>query len=192
MHVRVVTAPQPIVTWEEAKAHLRLSSEAEKALVESYIAAATAWIDGPAGWLGHSLGPQLLQWDGRLTCDRTPLPYGPILEVESIVTDANSQDPVTVDPINYHLHINGNLIVPTGAAWVLAPDLRIRYWTGYAARDPQDATAWIVNVPAPIKQAILLLIGQWFTTRAAVNVGNIVNAMPFAVEALLAPYRTWR
>ena len=44
-------------------------------------------------------------------------------------------------------------------------------------------------VPAAIKQAMLLLIGHWFANREAVNVGNIVTAMPLAVEALIAPYR---
>ena len=43
--------------------------------------------------------------------------------------------------------------------------------------------------PAPIKQAILLLIGQWFDERSAVA-GNL-SPMPNGVEALLANYRSF-
>lgn len=192
MTVTVVTPPDPVVTWEEAASHLRTESDDEKAYVEGLIAAATAWIDGPAGWLGRSIGPQLLQLDGWSSCERVPLPYGPVLEIESISTNALSDAPAPVLAADYRLHTNGSLIIPAGAAWVREPDHRIRYWAGYGKRDPQNEAEWIAEVPAPIKQAILLLVGQWFRTRSAVNVGNIVNEMPFAVEALLSPYRIWR
>jgi uncharacterized phiE125 gp8 family phage protein len=46
-------------------------------------------------------------------------------------------------------------------------------------------------VPAAIKQAILLLIGQWYQTREAINVGNIVTALPNTVESLLTNYRSF-
>ena len=45
------------------------------------------------------------------------------------------------------------------------------------------------SVPAAIKAAILLLIRHWFDNPSAVQVGQPVQAMPFAVDALLAPYR---
>jgi uncharacterized phiE125 gp8 family phage protein len=45
------------------------------------------------------------------------------------------------------------------------------------------------TVPEPIKQAILLLVGAWFENREAVLTGTIVATLPFAVDALLAPYR---
>ena len=42
------------------------------------------------------------------------------------------------------------------------------------------------------RQAVLLLTGQWYRNRMAVNVGNIVNHMPFGVTALIDPYRSLR
>lgn len=42
-----------------------------------------------------------------------------------------------------------------------------------------------------VKAAMLLLIGHWYANREAVNIGNITSAVPFAVEALLQPYRIY-
>lgn len=36
-----------------------------------------------------------------------------------------------------------------------------------------------------VEQAILLLVGHWYTNREAVAVGTIATAMPLAVERLL-------
>lgn len=47
----------------------------------------------------------------------------------------------------------------------------------------------IDTVPASLKHAMLLLIGHWYEHREAVNVGNIGTPFPFAVEALMTPYR---
>jgi len=44
-------------------------------------------------------------------------------------------------------------------------------------------------VPAPVEQAMLLLIGHWFENREAVNVGNIITSFPLGVDRLVAPYR---
>ncbi len=43
--------------------------------------------------------------------------------------------------------------------------------------------------PEAIKQAILLLIRQWFDNPTPVIVGQTVEKMPYAVEALLGPFR---
>ncbi|MTC72297.1 head-tail connector protein [Providencia sp. wls1914] len=42
-----------------------------------------------------------------------------------------------------------------------------------------------------VKNAMLLLIGQWYENREATNIGNITSALPFATEALLQPYRIY-
>ena len=47
----------------------------------------------------------------------------------------------------------------------------------------------VANVPAPIKQAILLLISQMYEHRTPEVTGAVVSPVVFAVDALLAPYR---
>jgi hypothetical protein len=46
-------------------------------------------------------------------------------------------------------------------------------------------------MPAAIKQALKLLIGHWYENRETVITGTISTALPFAAEALLAPYRVY-
>jgi uncharacterized phiE125 gp8 family phage protein len=188
MALVVITPPDPVVSWEEAKVHLRQDSDDEKTYVETLIAAATAWIDGPAGWLGRAIGPQLLEW--RVSCwpdgDRFRMPMEPEIEIASV----KYIDPTGSEqewPFPTPLYFD-DLPAVRGRVG----DIRIRYWAGYGKRDPQDATKWIAEIPAPIIQAILLLVAQWFTNRSAVRIGDAVNQLPFAVEALLGPYKVWR
>ena len=192
MTVVVITPPAPVVTFEEVSKHLADVPAEDKDYVEALTAAATAWIDGPAGWLGRAIGVQMLELDGCFGCERFRLPIGPVIEIDSIVTDAHADDPITVDPSFYSLRSMDTLVVPTGASWVRQSDHRIRYWAGYGRRDPGDATKWINDAPAPIKVAIMMLVAQWYGTRSGVSIGAAPETMPFAVDALLSPYRNWR
>ena len=54
------------------------------------------------------------------------------------------------------------------------------YQAGYASNDA---------VPASLRHAALLLIGHWYENREAVNVGNIVQDVPLAYDALISAYR---
>lgn len=49
-----------------------------------------------------------------------------------------------------------------------------------------------IGAEPSFKAAALLLVGQFFRHRMAINVGNIVNELPFGVPSLLDPYRTIR
>jgi uncharacterized phiE125 gp8 family phage protein len=182
MIVRVITPPEPIVTWAEAQKHLRLDDDEEQAYVEALIAAATGWIDGPGGWLGRAVGRQLLE---LVDCGfgNNALPYPPAIEIESIVYLDGTRTAVTMADTDYRLLINGSLAPAPNLSWPsVASDLeavRVRYHAGYE------------SVPPAIKQAILLLVGHWYANRETVVTGTIVAQMPFAVEALLSTYRVW-
>lgn len=157
MRVVVITPPEPIVSAEEAKRHLRLIEvdgdgnvlpNEEDDYIEALIAAAQQWIDGPGGWLGRCVGVQTLEVSGRPACwpdDR--FPYPPFINV---LADQSG--------------------VPEGC---------VRYRAGYE------------TIPAPIKQALLLLIGQWYSFRSNVAEDGAPAEMPMAVEALLSTYRVW-
>jgi uncharacterized phiE125 gp8 family phage protein len=191
MFVRVITPPAPFLTWEETQPHLRCDDE-EQVYVEGLIAAACAWLDGPDGWLGRAIGVQTLELvDCAFGNDRLPFP--PIVEIESITYLGPDDVNHVLAEADYRLLLNGSISPPINGSWPSVGSsseaVRVVYVAGYAdtGDDPPAST-----VPPAIKQAVLLLIGQWFYNRAAVNVGNIVNQMPFAVEALLGPYRVWR
>lgn len=84
----------------------------------------------------------------------------------------------------------GRVVLKSGETWpavVLreAAGVRVRFTAGYG-----NASA----VPAPIKQAILLLVGSLYENREDVLVAQGVTVMriPFGVQALLMPYRILR
>lgn len=186
MGVLVVTPPEPLVTLEEAKAHLRVTEGDEDALITGYIAAACAWIDGPWGWLGRTIGEQLLEYRSHVFSSFWRLPLGPVLGIEEVFyIDHLGTEQLLADTV-YDLGSEGLTLRP-GQSWPRvrgdANGIRVKYRAGF---DP---------VPTPIKQAVLLLVGQWFRNRMAVSttgVNSNLSEVPNGVKALLGPYRIIR
>ena len=52
-----------------------------------------------------------------------------------------------------------------------------------------DVDTSVDPLPAPVRQAALLLIGHWYENREAVTVGFRGKDLPMGVDRLLAPYR---
>lgn len=46
-------------------------------------------------------------------------------------------------------------------------------------------------LPSPLKQAMLLLIGHFYNSREPAIIGSSVSELPFAIDRLIAPYKTW-
>lgn len=46
-------------------------------------------------------------------------------------------------------------------------------------------------VPPALAEAVLQLAAWWYEQREAVNVGNIVNQVPFNVTEIVSEYREW-
>lgn len=180
MSVVVIQPPEPLVSLEDAKDHLRVTVNDEDDLIAGYVAAASAWIDGPAGWLGRSIGEQTLELRGNVfsACER--LPYGPVISVTEVrYVDALGTDQLLPETI-YRL-VGRGLALRHGASWPSlrgdAEGVRVIYQAGEA------------DVPQQVRQAVLLLVGQWFRNRMSVVVGTISSELPFGVEALLSPLR---
>ncbi|HYH39911.1 MAG TPA: head-tail connector protein [Azospirillum sp.] len=192
----VSAAPAYPVTLAEAKAHLRLDTSDDDALVDALIAAATAHLDGRDGWLGRALVQQT--WDLKL--HRFPgvidVPLPPLQSVTSITYLDSNNVSQTLATSKYQVDGNGQWrarIKPAyGETWPSTYDawnaVTVRFVAGYepGSGSPTD---YAENVPQPIKHALLLLISHWYENRAPVNIGNIVSALPMTVDALLAPYR---
>ena len=66
---------------------------------------------------------------------------------------------------------------------VLAGGIAIDFRAGYGAA---------ADVPAPLRQAILMLVAHWFETRAPIAFGLGPADIPMTVAALVAPYRRIR
>lgn len=184
-----VTAPAAVpVTLAEAKAHLRVEHEEEDALIAGLVDAATQLLDGLTGTLGRALISQT--WALDVTGWRSGglrLRPGPVRSLESLTIVAPDGSRETVDTAGYRLTahcvvppLDGAPSLPSSEHW-----LELRFVTGYG--DAQE------DVPAPVRQAILLLIGAWYENREAAAVGAAAAPLPasIAIEALLAPYRAW-
>lgn len=200
MRVTVITPPAPIVTWEEADQHLRLDGdEDQRAMVERLVATATAHIDGPTGWLGRSLGLQTLgAYLPSLGVVSIGLPYPPAVDIVSIDYVDSAGSSITMDPADYEM--TGKLLRP---AWPKSwpstqwrggdgEPVRIRYRAGYAV-DP-EADPIVPNVPEPIKQAILLMVGDMYRfteTASDMNVAPTSIPISTTVENLLSPFRVY-
>jgi len=179
--VFVITPAAPVVTLEEAKQHLRVDGDDEDASIVGLVAAASAQIDGPDGWLGRSVGEQVLEvgLDG-FVYDPIRLPYAPVLSIESIRYEDAGGEWRTLDPAVYELR--DDLV---GTAWSkewprtrayrgCSRTVLIRYRAGYAA------------LPAPIRVAVLMMTAHFYRNR-----GSDDAALPRAVEMLLQPYRVF-
>ena len=183
-----VSAPpgEPPVTLAQVKAHLRVTWSDEDTTIQGYLDAAIATIDGPSGCLGRAVvaqswqhvcgGPRYGQvWLTAQPNALTSIKYLDGDEVEQTAMLADFR--VLSDGYRF-------AVIPvTGKAWPTLANrsdaLTVIYATGYTNA---EAT------PAPIKQAILLLVGHWYKEREASTV-VAMHELPFGVQALLNSYK---
>lgn len=189
MTLTLVTPPavEPL-SVAQAAAHLRLAEGDDDAMVSALILAARQHLDGATGVLGRCLITQQWSWQTEVLrpCGLR-LPLLPVLSVDTVTfTDSDGVSQVLAAD---QYRVIGDLLLPAhGAVWPAVQRspgaVQVIFTTGYG--DTAD------TVPAPIRQAMLLLIGHWYDNRDAVNVGNIVTSFPLAVDALLSPFRVIR
>lgn len=194
MALRLITAPavEPM-TLAEVKAHLRVDDTDDDALIELYIKAATAYVDGEDGFLGRALVTQT--WE--LVIDEFPeneimIPLPPLQSVSSVKYDDGAGVEQTASNYTVDDASEPGWIVPDTSGWPSTFDginaVRIQFVAGYLPNSdsPPDLAA---NVPGSIKAAMLLLIGAAYANREQTVVGVISTQLPWGVEQLLRPYR---
>lgn len=197
MALRLITAPtvQPL-TLAEVKEHCRVNHSYDDATLQLYLEAATAYVDGPEGFLGRALVTQT--WE--LVLDEFPeneikIPLPPLQSVTSVTYDDASGIEQVVDSDDYTVDAvsePGWVLPESSGAWPATFEginaVRIRFVAGYAPTEdsPPDLRA---NVPFSIKAAILLTIGSLYEHRETVVVGGVVTQLPWGAEQLLRRHR---
>ena len=187
MTAALITPPalEP-VGLADAKAHLRLDSNDDDALITAALAAARVHVEAATRRC-------LIEQGWRVYLDRWPrkrivaLSPAPLLAVDAVtVYDANG-DPTTVDPDDYEVDtiaVPGRLML-SGAAPVTVGramnGIEIDVTAGYGPSG--------VDVPAPLRQAIMMLAAHWYEHRGAVGHDLAGSVPPLGFDALVAPYR---
>ena len=177
------------VTVAEAKAHLRVDTSNEDTLIASLILTSRLHVEA-------ALGLALITQSWRLLLDRWPaekdfeLPMRPLQSIDAVRV-YRADGAATV--INADDYIADTASVPprlvrTGVIWRQpgrsANGIEIDFTAGFG-----DAAE---DVPAPVRQAVLLLIAHWYERREPIEVGSADARIPAAVSGLLDPYRVGR
>lgn len=190
MRLALITAPaETPISIEEAKDHLRDVPDADDDQVTAMIAAATAGLDGRSGSLGRALCTQTWQtFLDRFPCDSEDilLPLPPLRSVTSVTYVDSNGDIQTLATTVYGVDTSSEpaaIFLKYGQSWPATRRERkaitIQFEAGYGAA---------ADVPAPIKSAILLMVGDLYANREAQ--GEPLTKNP-AVERLLFPYKVF-
>lgn len=185
MTTRVVAPPayEPI-TVAQAKLHARVDSSAEDTLFETLITTAREYAENLTRrvYVQRTLEHMLpaFQFCIELPCP----PLQSVTYVQYIDLDGVTQ---TVDAADYQVdtYREPGLIKPAyNTSWpsIVRADfnaVRIRYVAGYAAGSPADEEGLTENIPASLKQWMLIRVATLYgQVRTGMRIGNIVNAFP--------------
>jgi len=186
--LRRITAPAATpISLTEAKAHLRVSGSTDDTLITALVDAATQHLDGWAGTLSRALVTQT--WE--VLMDAFPpgreieLPLGPVQSVTSVVYTDEDGGAQTMAGADYALDAAApipRIVLGEDASWpstdAIPNAVVVRFVCGYGAA---------ADVPAPIRAAALLIVGDLYRNReAASDVEILPNP---TVDRLLSPYR---
>ncbi len=206
----VATAPaEEPVTIDELKLALHIDQDVEDTLLTALLAAARGALESITGrsfvqtqWVAYfDIWPLVGAYIGACQSREIELPKAPLLAVEDDSEEAEEGATIAVESIKY-LDADGAeqtldpasyTVEPSlspncfGRVWlnpgVSAPTLgdypgalRVTFNAGYG-----DAAA----VPDEIKAAIKLLAAHLHTNPLPVNVGNIVNEVPYTLKFLI-------
>ena len=171
----------PPVTLDECKQHAVVDFADDDVLVQSYIEAATAHLDGFGGILGRALMEQT--WEVELArLERSfVLPVPAVSALSILYLDAAGvEQAIDTGSVHHHAVANGTL-VEIEAAYPLSSFRsdrrpRVRFTCGYATT---------ADVPQALRVAIMMLVRRFYDDRSGEE-GRKPCAM---VDRLIAPYR---
>jgi len=192
LYAAQTTDTEPI-TLEEARTQLRQPPTDENALIALLITAARERAES-------ATNRQLLTatWDLKLdafpSCDVIVMPKPPLLTVTSITYVDSTGTSQTLAASAYTVRVyvgphaaHGTVELAYGQVWPVTRDqgdaVTIRYTAGYGTKAS--------DVPAGIRQAMLLDIGTMYEHREDIVVGSTATALPMGCQRAYRAYRAW-
>jgi uncharacterized phiE125 gp8 family phage protein len=167
---------QSAVSVSQVKTHLRVETHEDDALIEALAITATSMAE-------HELNRALVTQTLTLVIEEFPLkniqlqkpPVKSVTSIKYLDTDGVLQ---TVSSDLYRLIKDPIAPYITSSAWPEGTEVTVVYQAGYGTES---------NVPAQIKQWILVHVGAMYENRE--SVGKELKPLPF-VASLLDRYRT--
>ena len=186
MTAALITPPaiEPVLL-DDAKAYLRVDSDDEDDFINAAIAAARVHVD-------TLTRRALIQQSWRGYLDNWPrtrvvtIPVAPLIAVESVIVYDREGNPTTVSAGDYQVDttsVPGRLmlyaIIPLSERTLNGIEIDVT--AGYGASS--------IDVPAPLRRAMMMLIAHWFEHRGVVGHDLAGDVSPQGFDALIAPYR---
>lgn len=175
------------IDLDEAKAHLRVDHTSEDSIITILIQAARETVEKHTN---RSLITQtrVMKLDDFPFFDTIRLTHGPVQSLTSITYDDEAEANQTLASINYWVDYDSDICrVVVKESWPSTYDkpnaVQITYDAGYG----DDST----DVPAPLRQAMFLILGHLYENRQQVIVsGGASGALeiPFGASVLMSPY----
>jgi uncharacterized phiE125 gp8 family phage protein len=191
MTAALITGPalEP-VSLDDAKAHLRLDTDDDDVLVGAAICAA---ICAARFHVEAATRRVFIEQGWRIYLDAWPrsrivtIPVAPLIAVDAVTIYDVAGAPALVDEDDYQVDVAsvpGRVVLSRTALQTVGRavnGIEIDVTAGYGVSS--------VDVPSPIRQAIMMLVAHWFEYRSAVSQDLALASVPFGVEALIAPFR---
>ena len=182
------------VTVAEAKAHLRVDVSDDDTYIGTLITAAREWCEQ---YLDRTLVNT--QWvmrfdsfppDGTqdIELPKPPMSMAGTTTAVSLTFTSETGGTQAFSTNSFRVDRNatpGAVKTLYGQTWPphLMDDnaVSVTWWAGYGSAGS--------SVPAAVRHAILMLVGNWYENRSTVLVGSISKQLEFAVESLLSSHR---
>jgi uncharacterized phiE125 gp8 family phage protein len=163
-----------LVSIAQVRAHTNISSNADDALLETYISAAREYVEGQAGVL---LRPCTVEIVLDSLCAPLKLPVAPIREVLSVAYTDFAGASATLDADDYAMKTRfgrTSLVPAPGKSWPQAmagTDVVVTAEAGYLTGN---------TMPVHARHAIWMLAAHYYAFREA-TADKALAAIPFAV-----------
>ena len=195
--ISLLTGALEPITLDQAKDHMRVEATEDNALVTASVMAARQHIER---YLDRTLVGKTISFKfSRFFENRIEVPRPPFRRTISLTyldssnqkqTLVNGTDFVdnTTEPFaNSTFNASGFIQPAFNKIWPLTLDtessVELLFEAGY--QTPKD-------VPADIKHAMLLLVGQYYSFRESLHEGTNVVVLPLGIERILSPFRSYQ
>jgi uncharacterized phiE125 gp8 family phage protein len=186
---RVEAPSEPLLSVEDARAHLRVEHDDEDELIAQYCAAAEQWVEEftSRAFVTQTWELQLPRWP---SAREIRLPRPPLQAVTWVKWTDDEGVERTMSPDYYEVDTisePGLIELVPGARWpdanMAIRSVNVRFVAGYGAAS---------DVPPAVLQAARFLVGHFHENRESVVVGSYnPSHVPDTVRALLWPWRVW-